>query len=114
LDKEGMMNLASIPSEYGHRNSVLKKKLIDVSENPGRIATMNFAWLGKDMKLEPHKHSDGYEYYFFLEGEGLMLLNNEAINVRKNDFIKVELGMLHSLENHISNRLTFITIRTIV
>lgn len=107
------ISLDSIPVTFGHNNTVTKKQLILVDQKKGRIATVNYAWLKKGMKVTPHVHVDGEEYYFFLSGRGNMLVGDDWSVVIKNDFIIVPKNMSHSLSNNNDEDLIFLTIRTV-
>jgi mannose-6-phosphate isomerase-like protein (cupin superfamily) len=105
--------IISIPTELIHHSSVYRKSLIKTGEVKGKIATMNYAWLEKGMAIQPHKHPDGEEYYFFLEDHGVMRIGKEKILVQAGDFVKVPEANQHSLSNIETEKLVFLTIRTI-
>jgi mannose-6-phosphate isomerase-like protein (cupin superfamily) len=106
-------NLNDIAIEKTHNNTTFRKRLITVEEKKGRIATSNYAWLTKGSELEPHAHTDGEEFYLFLDGSGEMLIGEEWISVIKGDFVTVPRDVLHSLKNIEEKDLIFLTIRTI-
>lgn len=74
---------------------------------------MNYAWLDPDKQLEAHIHPDGEEFYYFLEGNGTMLVGSEWFDVCKGDFVTVPIRHVHSVKNSSRHPLVFITIRTV-
>lgn len=107
-------SLNDIPSEQVHNNTVYKKQLISASEKNGQVATYNYAWMQKGRELTAHTHTDGEEYYLFLEGAGEMLVGKEWFLVKKGDFVVVPRNNIHSVKNHNEQNLVFTTLRIIV
>ena len=94
-------------------DTAFRKRLIILTENKGRIATRNYAWLEKGNQLEIHSHHDGEEFYLFLDGKGEMLVGDNWITVEKDDFVTVPKNNNHSVRNNNNQNLVFITIRTV-
>ena len=46
-----------------------------------------------------HSHRDDDEVYYFVEGDGIMLLNNNALMVTAGDYVFVERGVFHKMVN---------------
>jgi mannose-6-phosphate isomerase-like protein (cupin superfamily) len=46
-----------------------------------------------------HSHRDDDETYYFVDGDGIMLLNNTAVMVTAGDYIFVEKGVFHKMIN---------------
>ena len=107
-------SLSQIPLEPAHNSTVPRKRLIRVEEQKGKIATLNYAWLEADMSVKPHIHPDGEEYYFFLKGNGEMLLDKEWFPVKKDDFITVPPQTIHSVRNNHKTKLEFLALRTVI
>lgn len=107
------INLNQIKTGLIHNNTVFRKSLIKSEENKRKIATMNYAWLEKGNELEAHSHPDGEEYYFFLEGEGEILIDENWIPVAKDDFVTIPANATHSLRSN-TKKIVFITIRTVL
>jgi mannose-6-phosphate isomerase-like protein (cupin superfamily) len=106
-------HITDIPTEAAHDGTTMRKKLIVTDDNKGKLATYNYAWLEKGKQLTTHKHVDGEEYYFFLEGEGEMLLGKEWFPVRTGDYITVLHDTDHSVKNTGEENLVFMAIRTV-
>lgn len=107
-------NIRDIPDELIHNATTHRKRLISHDEtHKGNIATMNHAWLEPGKQLEPHAHTDGEEFYFFLEGIGKILVGSDWIPVKQGDFVTIPLSYTHSLKNTGRGNLIFITIRTL-
>ncbi len=100
----------NIPTTLAH-NQIKRKSLIKVGDLKSNIQTVNYAWLGGGEGLDPHKHDDCEELYFFLQGKGVMKIDEKEFVVEKEDFIVVEKGEWHSLKNPFSQRLIFLSIR---
>jgi mannose-6-phosphate isomerase-like protein (cupin superfamily) len=49
-------------------------------------------------KAKPHYHERLTEYYVILEGSGVIVLNDERIQVRPDDVIMIPPGTRHALE----------------
>lgn len=106
------LKLEDIKKEFASHGGAVQR-LIQPGENKGKIATMNFALLEKDMKVQPHVHEDGEEFFFFLEGKGETEVGEEKFSVEKGDFITVPQGQMHVVRNKNDEPLSFISVRTI-
>lgn len=106
-------SLTDLPIELGHRGGVEVHRLIKPGQSQGKVATYNYATLKPGMNIAPHKHDDGREYFLFLDGSGVMTLDSQEFEVHQEDFMTVELGVTHTIENTGSTPLVFISLRTI-
>jgi mannose-6-phosphate isomerase-like protein (cupin superfamily) len=106
-------NITSIETEIIHDATTHRKRLLTVGDaKPGNVATMNYAWLAPGKQLTPHAHTDGEEFYYFLDGNGQMLQENEWLPVTQGDFVTVPVESVHSVKNTGTTNLIFITVRT--
>ncbi len=105
-----VFNLNDIPISFAH-NEVQRKALVKVGESKTCVQTINYAWLEKGKGFTPHKHDDCEEFYFFLEGEGIMKIDGREFKVKKGDFVIVEKGEWHGLKNSGEEKLVFFTVR---
>lgn len=78
------------------------------------VQTFNYAWIEPGKQLEEHSHKDCVEYFLFLSGIGVMTIGTEAFDVKKGDFVTVEMGVMHALENGGSVKLEFVTLRALI
>lgn len=92
-------------------NSVPRKSLIKVGDSKTNLQTVNDAYLEPGKGFEPHVHSDCEEVYYFLDGNGEMVINERKIPVESGTCVLVEAGESHGLTNTGSVFLRFITIR---
>lgn len=104
------LNIKNVLTTKAH-DEIPRKALIKVGELESNIQTVNYAWLEKGKSFKPHKHDDCEELYFFLEGKGLMKIDDKEFEVKKDDFVVVEKRDWHSLKNPSSKQLTFLSIR---
>lgn len=108
-----LLKLNQISTTLAH-NQVKRKQMIKPGDLKSKIQTVNYAWLEAGESFEPHKHNDCEELYFFLQGKGLMKINENEFEVKKNDFIVVEKNEWHSLKNPYKTKLVFFTIRILI
>lgn len=107
------IHIETIPTETTHEGTTQVKRLIPPhGQHPGNVATMNYAWLEPGKQLTQHVHTDGEEFYFFLEGKGQILVGNDWFDVTAGDFVTVPPSHAHSVKNTDSESLVFLTVRT--
>ena len=107
------INIKNIKTTLAH-NSVKRKQLIKPGDLKSKIQTVNYAWLEAGESFTPHKHSDCEELYFFLDGKGIMKINEKEFEVKKGDFFVIEKNEWHSLKNPLKRKLAFFTIRILL
>lgn len=61
-------------------------------------------------QTEPHKHENIDELFYIIEGNGLLVLNNQHSIVNKGDYIYIPAGMMHTIKQMGPEDLKFITI----
>lgn len=106
-------NIKDIATDLAHEKTTFRKRLITQDEHKGKLATYNYAWLEQGKALTPHLHADGEEFYYFLEGNGSMLVGDSWYSVSAGDFVTVPQNHLHSVKNDNKQNLVFMAIRTI-
>lgn len=94
--------------------SVPRRSLIKVGDSKTKLQTINDAYLEPGVGFEPHVHKDCEEVYYFLEGTGEMVIDNNKIQVGKGVCILVEADESHGLTNTGGTRLRFITLRILL
>lgn len=100
----------AIDSTLAH-NDVPRRALIKVGDGKSGLQTVNDAHLEPGRGFKPHTHDDCEEVYYFLEGTGIMKIDDKDIAVRSGMCLLVDVGESHGLENTGSTHLRFITIR---
>lgn len=100
-------------TSFAH-NQIKRKSLIKTGELKSNIQTVNYAWLDRGEGFNPHKHNDCEELYFFLEGKGVMKIDEKEFQVEKGDFVVVEKGEWHSVKNPFEKKLIFFTVRILI
>lgn len=108
-----LLKINQIPTTFAH-NQVKRKNLIKPGDLRSKIQTVNYAWLEAGESFKAHKHDDCEELYFFLEGKGVMKINEKEYIVKKGDFLIIEIGEWHSLRNPYNNKLVFFTVRILI
>ena len=107
-------NIIDIPDEIIHENSTLRKRLVWVDErHKGDIATINYARLKPKKQLDIHTHTDGEEFYYFLQGKGDILVGDKWHIIRPGNFVTIPVGTAHSVRNNSDTYIVFLTIRTV-
>lgn len=107
-------HITNIPDETIHKNSTLRKRLVWVDEHhKGDIATINYARLKPKSQLDIHRHKDGEEFYYFLNGSGHILVDDVWLTVTPGDFVTIPMDTNHSVKNDSDSFLIFLTIRTV-
>lgn len=60
--------------------------------------------------VQRHAHADKQQIYFFLEGEGILELNDEKTIVRRNQFAFIPPHVPHALVNTGTSNLVFLVV----
>lgn len=106
--------LTDIITEITHDGTTHQKRLVTVDEHHvGDVATINYAWLEAGKQLSLHAHPDGEEFYFFLKGNGEILVGDSWYPVQKGSFVVIPFTQNHSVKNTGKSTLTFLTVRTV-
>lgn len=95
-------------------NSVPRKALIKVGDSNTKLQTINDAHLEPGKGFEPHIHNDSEEVYYFLEGEGEMVVNHELFKVMPGLCVLINTNEPHGLKNTGKVKLRFITVRLLI
>ena len=61
--------------------------------------TVSKTVLHAGMQTRGHTHRDDDELYYFVEGDGIMVLNNTSLMVTAGDYVFVERGVFHKMVN---------------
>lgn len=80
-------------------------------EMKGYLDEVVWGFLKKGMKVYPHKHPDR-EVYIFVNGRGIMKVDEEEFLVAKGDAVYIEPNSLHTTWNNEDTDLEFILLRT--
>lgn len=90
-------NVEDISVSLAH-NQVPRKALIKQGDSKTNLQTVNDADLKPNCCFKPHSHPGSEEIYYFLEGEGEMVVDDKKFKVRKGDVAIVEVGESHGLK----------------
>lgn len=97
-----------------HEGTAHLVRLLQNLPNQQIIQTMNYAWIESGQRLKEHSHKDCVEYYLFLGGIGEMTIGETKIEVKRGDFVTVEVGEAHTILNHGGYKLEFVTLRALI
>ncbi len=91
-------------------NGTIHGEEIFKEQMQGQLDELVWGFLKKDMKIDPHRHTQK-EVYIFLSGNGTMKVENEEFNVGKGDVIYIEPNALHTAWNDSDMDLEFVIVR---
>lgn len=57
-----------------------------------------------------HYHNKSRQFFFILEGEAEMLLDDKVLSLQKNNGIEIPPGAVHKIKNNSSSDLSFIVV----
>ena len=80
-----VVNKEEVKEENGHCGLIRRL----TNSGPARIVHL----LVKD--AQRHLHKATTEYYYILNGSGQLFLDNDVIELRKGDLVKIEPGVVH-------------------
>ncbi|GEM_PF-3337889 len=71
------------------------KELIDKNQHGGKVSIGVSTWPAR-FKGEPHFHSDRDEYFYFLEGDGTLLIGEKEYSVSPNMAVRIPRNTPHT------------------
>tara|TARA_R100000734_G_C3304317_1_gene94834 strand:- start:2 stop:331 length:330 start_codon:yes stop_codon:yes gene_type:complete len=100
---------------------------IQIKDIQGEVVKDNETYLLKDNKalnnlilsstrLKPYRQTRGHshegkeEVYYFVEGEGVMLLGDETFHVKEGDVVLIPDGAFHQVDNPTDKDLYFVCV----
>jgi len=81
------------------RNGSQIRSLLDRTNAPVANQSLAEATIGAGAATQPHRHNATEEFYYVIEGEGLMRIGEEESPVRVGDAILIPPGAVHTLRN---------------
>lgn len=100
-------SLKDIPLEPT-RNGALKRVLIRHEEVQTSLMFLNEVYVSPSEQVGLHVHLDMEEVFYFLEGEGIMQMNEEILEVKAGDRIVVPAHISHMIENTSDKEMKFV------
>jgi len=79
-------------------------------EMEGYLDEIVWGFLKKGMKVYPHRHPQR-EVYIFINGEGMMQIDDDEFPVAKGDAVYIKSNALHTAWNNDDTDLEFILVR---
>jgi mannose-6-phosphate isomerase-like protein (cupin superfamily) len=64
-----------------------------------RFSMFSYLELEPGASIGKHQHSENFEVYYFLDGEGMASDNDDEVMVRAGDMLLTECGSSHALRN---------------
>ncbi len=102
------VNIKNVPLEAALNGTVHKKILVRENEAASALSFFQEAYLAPKTRFEPHTHPELEEYFYFLNGEGVMQVGDKKEKVGTGDLVIVPIGEVHSVENTGDETMTFI------
>lgn len=100
IKKKAMMQRAPLENCHDGTGALDWTEVTQGSDSPGRLLRfMHDNVLPPGASIGIHAHSDDEEYYYFIEGKGVMTLDGAEHNVEAGDITGVFPGGSHGLEN---------------
>ena len=81
------------------RHGALKRVLIRHEDMHSPLMFLNEVYVAPGERVERHQHEDMEEVFYFLEGEGMMHMIEEAQPVKPGDCVIVPIQIPHIVEN---------------
>ena len=100
----------NIPVTMAH-DEVPRKALVKIGDLKGGIQTVNDAFIEPGKSFTPHTHYDCEEFYYFLEGDGILKINKTEYPITEGDFVIISVGDEHSVTNTGKKKLRYLTVR---
>jgi mannose-6-phosphate isomerase-like protein (cupin superfamily) len=100
LKRHDAMHTGPLPNCHDGEGALDYTVVLDGSDAPGRhLKFMHDDVLAPGVTIGLHTHVDDEEYYYILEGRGVMTLDGERFEVQTGDITAVYPGGEHGLEN---------------
>ena len=90
------------------RHGALKRVLVRHEEVNSHLMFFNEVYVSPGERIEAHMHGDMEEVFYFLEGEGVMSLEEEVQAVAPGDRVIVPIKTVHVLENTGDTQMRFV------
>lgn len=90
------------------RNGALKKVLLRHEDVSSPLMFLNEVYVAPGETIAAHQHEDMEEIFYFLEGKGMMQIEQEIQPVVPGDRVIVPLQKIHVLENTGDQRMRFV------
>jgi quercetin dioxygenase-like cupin family protein len=80
-------------------HKVGKKKCFDIKNIHEDITQIAVGFLAPFERIDDHKHPSMDEYFYIIEGLGVIDIAGEKSKIKKDDFIYIQANTVHSLVN---------------
>jgi len=99
-------------SGFGRAGKVVRQNdvytVMDVSELKDLVVSMTILHPGKE--TSGHSHDQADEVYFFVDGEGSMLIGDKRSGVKNGDIMLIPRGDFHRVFNRSKHDLKFVCV----
>lgn len=89
-----LSDIVAEPTAHGSGEKFVFRKNEDMPNASTQVAFGHFR-LGE--VCEEHVHPTMFEYFFFIEGEGTYIIEEEEYHLKPNSFLEIPAGVKHSL-----------------
>jgi mannose-6-phosphate isomerase-like protein (cupin superfamily) len=90
------------------RHGALKRVLLRHEDVHSPLMFLNEVYVAPGERVERHQHEDMEEIFYFLDGEGIMQLEDEAQSITSGDCVIVPAHIPHIVENTGKQKMRFI------
>lgn len=97
-DRLNYKNAAEIAAALTSHKVGFKKVLSKELPETLQIKQIAIGYLKPGEVIEPHVHPDLDEYYYVLEGNGSIYLNEDMLPFQKDVFVRIPAGITHALK----------------
>lgn len=108
-----LLKLSDVPKTLAH-DSVIRQRFIAPGDLRSDIQTVNFVELKKGEGFTPHSHPDCEECFFIIEGNANAKISKKELNVKKGDFLIVEVGEMHTITNNSDEIFRYLQFRVLI
>lgn len=104
------VNVRDLPVEDAAGGALHKKFLIREGEASSDLFFIQEVLVDPKSKFEPHLHVDMEEYYYFLQGQGIMQVGDEFQKIEAGDRVIIPINLMHRVENTGQTPIVFLAV----
>lgn len=106
-----LIHVGNLPKEKIHEGSLTVQRVVKVGESVTNLQTFNRAELPPGASMAAHTHPDCEELFYFLSGNGEMVVDGARVLVTNDDVIVVAPAESHEIKNNGNDALIWVSFR---